>query len=199
VQLPTEIEWECAVRGTDDKGFPYPWGSGDPNRDRCRIFNGEHLERGEGGPVPVDQLAAGASPLGLTHVIGNAAEWCKDSDRREGFVLRGCSIATANMNDIRVTWRARGDVKGEESSGFRVVVELPEFKASPSKAITQQTSPVTTQQKAMGSTAGAKPATSSATLPPGGGGPVSSTVGLMFSLPWSEMASGLSKSQLPTK
>jgi serine/threonine protein kinase/formylglycine-generating enzyme required for sulfatase activity len=123
-ELPTEIEWECAVRGADDKGFPLPWGSGEPNRDRCRIFYGERLERGEGGPVPVEQLSAGASPLGLTHAIGNAAEWCHDSDTRGNFILRGCSIATANINDVRVTWRAKGDVNGEESSGFRVVIPI---------------------------------------------------------------------------
>jgi len=128
-QLPTEIEWECAVRGADDKGFPYPWGSDAPTKDRCRIFNGEHLELGEGGPVPVEQLTAGASRLGLTHAIGNAAEWCRDSDNRDNFILRGCSIATANINDVRVTWRAKGDQKGEESSGFRVVIPVTGFVA----------------------------------------------------------------------
>ena len=128
-QLPTEIEWECAVRGTDDKGFPLPWGDAQPGRDRCRIFNGEHLERGEGGPVPVEELAAGASPLGLMHAIGNVAEWCQDSEQRTGFILRGCSLATANINDVRVTWRARGDANGEESTGFRVVVPVTDALA----------------------------------------------------------------------
>jgi serine/threonine-protein kinase len=123
-KLPTEIEWECAVRGPQDKGYPYPWGSGEPDREHCRIFNGERLERGEGGPVPVDQLAAGASPIGLMHAIGNAAEWCLDSEERGGFILRGCSIATANIDDVRVTSRGRGDVRGEEFTGFRVIVPV---------------------------------------------------------------------------
>jgi formylglycine-generating enzyme required for sulfatase activity len=121
-QLPSEIEWECAVRGTDDKGFPYPWGAAEPSRDNCRIFYGERLERGEGGPVPVEQLTAGASRLGLLHAIGNAAEWCRDTEERGNFILRGCSIATANINDVRVTWRGRGDLNGEESTGFRVMI-----------------------------------------------------------------------------
>ncbi len=123
-QLPSEIEWECAVRGTDDKGFPYPWGTAEVTRDRCRIFYGEHLERGEGGPVPVDQMASGVNPLGLTHALGNVAEWCGDSQNRGAFILRGCSITTANINDVRVTWRARGDAGGEESTGFRVIVPI---------------------------------------------------------------------------
>ncbi len=114
------------VRGPDDKGFPQPWGDAEPGRDRCRIFTGEHLERGEGGPVPVEQLAAGANRLGLMHMIGNAGEWCQDSDRRGDFVLRGCSIATANINVVRITWRAHGPTKGEESTGFRVVFAVNE-------------------------------------------------------------------------
>ena len=175
-QLPTEIEWECAVRGTNDKGFPYPWGAGEPSRDRCRIFNGERLERGEGGPVPVDRLKDGANELGLTHAIGNVAEWCKDSDQRDGFVLRGCSIATANINDVRVTWRARGDAKGEESSGFRVIVPLTDISSEPA----------------------AKPVTATIDEPqPGGGGAISTPVGLLLTMPWGEIAKGLTGNSSP--
>ncbi len=124
VKLPNEKEWECAVRGVNDTGFPYPWGKGEPTRDRCRIFYGDHLERGEGGPLPVDRMSDGANSLGMTHALGNVAEWCFDSEQGHGFILRGCSIATANIKDIRVTWRARGDSKGEESTGFRAFVSV---------------------------------------------------------------------------
>ncbi len=117
-RLPTEIEWESAVRGPQDRGYPLPWGSDEPNRDRCQIFYGEL------GPVPVERLTAGASPLGLMNAIGNAAEWCQDSEQPGGFILRGCSFATANIDDVRVTWRRRGDVRGEEDTGFRVVIPI---------------------------------------------------------------------------
>jgi serine/threonine-protein kinase len=123
-QLPTEIEWESAVRGLDDAGFPYPWGKEVPTRERCRTFYGAHLERGEGGPVPVENMLAGANKLGMTHALGNVAEWCLDSEEHGKFILRGCSITTANIDDIRVTWRAKGDPKGEESTGFRVCVPV---------------------------------------------------------------------------
>jgi formylglycine-generating enzyme required for sulfatase activity len=121
-RLPTEIEWEAAVRGPQDRGFPLPWGNAEPARDRCRIFdaNPEH----ELGPVLVDTLPTGVSPLGLMHAIGNAAEWCQDSEQPKGFVLRGCSFATANINDVRVTWRGRGEPRGEEDAGFRVVIPV---------------------------------------------------------------------------
>lgn len=123
-QLPTEIEWECAVRGADDKGFPHPWGKDEPTPERCQFFNAKLLGIGEGGPVPVEQLAAGANPLGLMHALGNAAEWCQDSDTRGNFILRGCSITTGNIHDVRVTWRGKGDAKGEQSIGFRVIVQI---------------------------------------------------------------------------
>ncbi|HVT30594.1 MAG TPA: bifunctional serine/threonine-protein kinase/formylglycine-generating enzyme family protein, partial [Lacipirellulaceae bacterium] len=132
-ELPAEIQWESAVRGLHDDGFPYPWGSAPPGRDRCRIFYGEKLELGEGGPVPVEQLAAGASPLGLLHAIGNAAEICKDSEHPDQFVVRGCSITTANIDDVRVTWRGHCDPRGEESNGFRVI--FPITVKSPNGAV----------------------------------------------------------------
>jgi hypothetical protein len=74
--------------------------------------------------VPVSKLSAGASPLGLLNAIGNAAEWCGDGEKPASFILRGCSFATANIDDVRVTWRRRGDVKGEEDTGFRVIIPI---------------------------------------------------------------------------
>ena len=158
-QLPTEIQWECAVRGTDDRGYPFPWGSDQPDREHCRIFNGEKLERGEGGPVPVDQLAPGTSPLGLTHMIGNADELCFNSEKDGNFILRGCSIATANIDDVRVTWRGRGEMAGEESTGFRVIFPIS----------VEPTKPAETQINSANAT---------------GITSLSSPFGLLFAVPW---------------
>jgi serine/threonine protein kinase/formylglycine-generating enzyme required for sulfatase activity len=145
-RLPTEIEWESAVRGPQDRGFPQPWGTAEPNRERCRIFdaNPEH----ELGPVPVDTLAAGASPLGLMHAVGNATEWCHDSEEAGKFVLRGCGFTTANINDVHVTWRGRGDTRGDEETGFRVVIPIAE--QSGSTPVTTAQSPSTTTAKITG-------------------------------------------------
>lgn len=142
-ELPNEFEWESAVRGLDDAGFPYPWGKELPTRERCRTFYGAHLERGEGGPVPVDVMLAGANKLGMLHALGNVAEWCLDSEEHGKFILRGCSIATSNIDDIRVTWRAKGDLKGEESTGFRVSVAVrgPATKEPPKTIATVHPEP----------------------------------------------------------
>ncbi len=126
-RLPTEIEWESAVRGKEDRGYPLPWGRDEPTRDRCQIFFGEL------GPVPVERLTAGASPLGLMNAIGNAAEWCTNCEQ-SGFILRGTSFATANIDDVRVTWRRQGDERGEEDTGFRVVIPVTLPADSPAAA-----------------------------------------------------------------
>jgi len=129
-RLPTEIEWEIAVRGPQDIGFPLPWGAGPPTRQRCRIF--DPLPEHKLGPLPVDQLQEGASPLGLMHAIGNAAEWCADSEQPGQFILRGCSFATTNIHEVRITWRGREKMQGAEDTGFRPLIPLvPQTSGTP--------------------------------------------------------------------
>ncbi|MEX2169110.1 MAG: bifunctional serine/threonine-protein kinase/formylglycine-generating enzyme family protein [Pirellulales bacterium] len=128
-RLPTEIEWESAVRGPKDSGFPFPWGSDELTRERCQIFYGEL------SPLPVEKLTAGSSSLGLMNTLGNAAEWCHSTEEPASFILRGCSFATANINHVRVTWRGTGDPKGEEDTGFRIVIPATENGATVPAAI----------------------------------------------------------------
>ena len=49
------------------------------------------------------------------NAIGNAAEWCQDSEQPGSFILRGCSIATANIDDVRVTWRGRATRRAKKT------------------------------------------------------------------------------------
>ena len=124
-RLPTEIEWESAVRGPQDRGFPFPWGGDAVTRERSQIFHGDPIGKGF-GPVPVEKLTAGANGLGLVNALGNAAEICQDSEKPGAYILRGCSFQTANMDDIRVTWRGRLNARGDEDAGIRVVIPLIE-------------------------------------------------------------------------
>jgi hypothetical protein len=74
--LPSEAEWEAAARGpmaSEDADWPYPWGDAPAACGRARFAGC--------GPAPQRAGAlgdAGASPLGLYDLAGNAAEWVAD-------------------------------------------------------------------------------------------------------------------------
>ncbi len=129
-RLPTEAEWELAASGPERR--KYPWGEEPPSPELA------WLDFREAGPSPVDTLAAGESPYGCRHMIGNTWEWTSTAFGKypgfvadpykeysepwmdgEHMVLRGGCWATRSRL-IRNTWRNfykrdRRDVFG----GFR--------------------------------------------------------------------------------
>lgn len=135
-RLPSELEWEAAMRGQDDSGYPHPWRTGDgflPTN--CHLFRGSSSH-----PFarPVDELPGSASPLGFYHALGNAAEWCRkvgpDPTPQENgeatpvgltlddYIIRGCSFATPEGPHARITWRSRPDSASQADVGFRAAV-----------------------------------------------------------------------------
>jgi formylglycine-generating enzyme required for sulfatase activity len=72
MRLPSDLEWELAVRGVD--GRDYPWG----NRFDSTKANVPGLPE-KGDPPqrlkPVDAYAQVRSPFGLIDTVGNASDW----------------------------------------------------------------------------------------------------------------------------
>ena len=83
-RLPSEPEWEKAVRGTDGRMFP--WGP---------VWDPERLNSHDRGPfdtTPVGSYAGGAGPFGLLDGAGQVFEWTASSaGAQDRYIVKGGS------------------------------------------------------------------------------------------------------------
>ncbi|MHC4370661.1 MAG: formylglycine-generating enzyme family protein, partial [Planctomycetota bacterium] len=145
LRLPTEAEWEKALRGglyldgdqAKKKANPlperrYPWGDESPNAGGVFRCNFDGADDGFDYTAPVGAFAEFSSPYGICDLAGNMAEWTLDwyttshHAGLDGFrVARGGSWMAVPVACDAITQATQLPIKESSIMGFRGVKGPP--------------------------------------------------------------------------
>jgi len=143
LRLPTEAEWEKALRGglfldgdtVKKKSNPmperrYPWGDESPNADGVFRCNFDSEDDGFAYSAPVGSFEKFASPYGINDLAGNIEEWTLDwyttsyHAGLDGFrMVRGGSWMAVPAACDAITGATQLPLKESSIMGFRAVKE----------------------------------------------------------------------------